>query len=83
MINSKRAHQAERSGCRSESEMLSFGASLRLVYITRQLRSCGVSMNIRFRKIFDISKCDIKKGRGGTEVYHIGSSSKAMERRVR
>ena len=28
MINSKRAHQAERSGCRSESEMLSFGASL-------------------------------------------------------
>jgi len=40
-------------------------------------------MNIRFRKIFDISKCDIKKGRGGTEVYHIGSSSKKMERRVR
>ena len=41
MINSKRAHQAERSGCRSESEMLSFGASLRLVYITRQIRICN------------------------------------------
>ena len=38
MINSKRAHYAERSGCRSESEMLSFGASLKSVYITRQIR---------------------------------------------
>ena len=38
MINSKRAHQAERSGCRSESEMLSFVASLRAVYITRQIQ---------------------------------------------
>jgi len=33
----KRAHQAKRSGCRSESEILSFGASLSLVYITRQI----------------------------------------------
>ena len=41
MINSKRAHYAERSGCRSESEMLSFGASLRLDYITRQIRICN------------------------------------------
>ena len=38
MINSKRARWAERSGCRSESEMLSFVASLRAVYITRQIQ---------------------------------------------